>query len=78
MKHQDDQKQQAMPPAIFCAARTHQLNDSQHVITMRTKVVLAPGVEIDNHRENNLLLLDSPLQLNKHFSYLPCFVRTSP
>ena len=35
---------------------------------MHTRLVLAAGVEIDNHHEDNPLRLDGPLQLKKHFS----------
>ena len=64
MKQQklSDGDHQAMPLVIFCAVRIHTLNDTQHFTEMHTKLVLAAGVEIDNHRENNPLLLDGPLQ----------------
>ena len=53
MKQPNDGEQLVMPLASLCAARVHRLNETLHFIKMHTKLVLAAGVDIDNHCENN-------------------------
>lgn len=43
-----------MPVAILCAAGIQRSGETGHFIKMHTKRILAAGVEIDNHCENNL------------------------